>query len=303
LLMHLLWTKSFSASALHAANCIWKCSSQIHDENLREKLGPAADALGTCLEDLDAVHSQRLWDGLIVLSSKIQSNSALADQLLSDFIDGFVEQVAAQRLVGAITDVEASFKLLFPKYLEQFDFRIRPLHEQWVGYGNGFLAHLRRLTRNDAWVKEANVIGVQPILGGAGRSHCEHQSIHIEAVLTNPLAEIPEIIRLGWLVSQLYTVPFRSQLGLSPADTAHLLPIAMLVPCLASAEVLELTKCTEANAELSIEQWNIAVPSHRDVASDLVPMLMEWWETCLKTKPDWDVALKALALRIGLHPN
>jgi hypothetical protein len=77
----------------------------------------------------------------------------------------------------------------------------------------------------------------------------------------------------------------------------------MLVPCLASAEVLELTKCTEANAELSIEQWNIAVPSHRDVASDLVPMLMEWWETCLKTKPDWDVALKALALRIGLHPN
>jgi hypothetical protein len=92
-------------------------------------------------------------------------------------------------------------------------------------------------------------------------------------------------------------------LGLSPADTAHLLPIAMLVPCLASAEVLELTKCTEANAELSIEQWNIAVPSHRDVASDLVPMLMEWWETCLKTKPDWDVALKALALRIGLHPN
>ena len=298
--MHLHWTKSSSASALHAANCCSKHSSQVHDPVLGEKFGPAADALGTCLEDLDSIHSQRLWDGLIVLASKIQSNSALADELLSEFIDGFVEQSLAQRLVGAITEVEASFKLLFPKYLDQFDYRIKPLQDQWVGYGNGFLAHLRRLTRNDAWVKEANVIGVQPILGGAGRAHCEHQSIHIEAVLTNPLAELPELVRLGWLVSQLYTVPFRSQLGLSPADVSHLLPIAMLVPSLAAAEVLELSKCNEANAELSIEQWNIAVPSHRDVASDLVPMLMDWWETCLKNKSEWSVALKTLAPKIGL---
>ena len=53
--MHLLWNKSFSASALHAAYCTWKHSRQLHDENLREKLGPAAVALGTCPDDLDAV--------------------------------------------------------------------------------------------------------------------------------------------------------------------------------------------------------------------------------------------------------
>jgi hypothetical protein len=63
-----------------------------------------------------------------------------------------------------------------------------------------------------------------------------------------------------------------------------------------------LSKCNESLAELAIENWNIAVPANRDIASDLIPMLMNWWETCLSNKPEWSVALKALAHRLGLHP-
>jgi hypothetical protein len=300
--MHLQWTKSYSTSALHAAECCWRFRAQVLDETLRAKLGPCADSLGTCLEDLDALSTLRLWDTIVALGSRIESNSALANQLLSDHIDGFVEQSLAQRLVGAITDVEAAFKLQFPKYIEQFDYRIKPLQEQWVGYGGGFMAHLRRLTRSDHLVREASVVGVQPILGGAGRAHCEHQSIHIEAVLTNPLAELPEVVRLGWLLSQLHTVAFRSELGFTPDTFRHLIPLAMLVPSLAAAEVLELTKCNESIAELAVENWHIAIPTNRDVSTDLVPMLMDWWELCLKSKPEWSVALKALAHRLGLYP-
>ncbi|MFM8570607.1 MAG: hypothetical protein ACKOAU_03320 [Pirellula sp.] len=300
--MHLQWTKSYSTSALHAAECLCRFGSQVHDEALRDKLGPSAERLGTCLQDLDSHSAPKLWDHLVILGSKINSNSLLANQLLSDHIEGFVEQNLSQRLVGSITEVEAAFKLLYPKYLDQFDYRIKPLQEQWIGFGNGFLAHLRRLTRCDCLVREATVVGVQPILGGAGFAHIEHQAVHIEAVLTNPLAELPEVVRLGWLVSQLHSVVFRSQVGLSPDLLRHVLPLAMLAPSLAAAEVLELSKCNESLAELAIENWNIAVPANRDIASDLIPMLMAWWETCLSNKPEWSVALKALAHRLGLHP-
>jgi hypothetical protein len=298
--MHLHWKKSNSTSALHAAECLWKFHSQVIDENLSDKLGPAAERLGTCLQDLAPLDSQTLWSSLVALGSKIESNSALSNQLLSDHVEGFVEQALAQRLIGSITEVEAAFKLLFPKYLEQIAYRMRPLEEQWIGYGNGFLAHLRRLTRCDAWIPEADVIGVQPILGGAGRAHCEHQCVHIEAVLTNPMAELPEVVRLGWLLSQLYSLEFRNQSGLTNETLHRITPIAMLVPCLAAGETLELTKCNESIAELSIENWHIPIPKHLDPSAELVPMLMDWWETCLKTKADWTVALKALAHRIGI---
>jgi hypothetical protein len=300
--MHLQWISSYSTSALHAAECLCRFSSQVQDENLRDKLGPAAQALGTCLEDLDAQRTQGFWDELAVLGSKINSNSALANQLITEHGQGFVEQSLIQRLTGSITDVEAAFKLLFPKYVEQFDYRIRPLQEQWIGYGSGFLAHIRRLTRSDELIREACVIGVQPILGGAGRAHVEHQAIHIEAVLTNPLPELPEVVRLGWLLSQLHSLGFRSQLTYSQESLRNLLPIAMLIPSLAAAEVLELTQCNEAIAELAIENWNIAIPANQDVLTELIPLLMDWWETCLKTKPDWSVAIKALAQRLGIQP-
>lgn len=300
--MHLQWISSYSTSALHAAECLCRFSSQIQDENLRDKLGPAAQALGTCLEDLDAQRTPGLWDLLEALGSKINSNSALANQLIAQSIQGFVEESLTQRLTGSITDIEAAFKLLFPKYSEQFDYRIRPLQDQWIGYGSGFLAHLRRLTRSDALIAQATVIGVQPILGGAGRAHIEHQTIHIEAVLTNPLPELPEVVRLGWLVSQLSSLGFRSQLPYPPETLRNLIPIAMLAPSLAAAEVLELTRCNESIAELAIENWHIAVPPNRDVSKELIPLLMDWWETCLKTKPDWSVSIKALAHRLGLQP-
>jgi hypothetical protein len=300
--MHLQWTKSYSTSALHAAECICRFGSQVHDEQLLSKLAPAARELGVCLQDLDPHGSTRLWAPLVILGSKIQSNSALANQLISDHTNGFIEQSLAQRLVGSITEVEAAFKLLFPKYLEQFDYRIKPLQEQWVGYGGGFSAHLRRLTQCDDWVREASIVGVQPIMGGAGRAELQYQAIHIEAVLTNPLPELPEVMRLGWLLSQLYTTPFRTLSGLPPDAFDRLVPIAMLAPSLACGEVLELTKCNESIAELAIENWNIPVPSKHPIDSQLVRCIMDWWETCLHSKPEWPVALKALAHRLGIEP-
>jgi hypothetical protein len=79
-----------------------------------------------------------------------------------------------------------------------------------------------------------------------------------------------------------------------------MLPLAMLVPSLAAGETLELTKCNEATAELAIENWHIPVPANQDVSSELVPMLMEWWESNLMFKTDWPASLKSLSQQLGL---
>jgi hypothetical protein len=76
----------------------------------------------------------------------------------------------------------------------------------------------------------------------------------------------------------------------------------MLAPSLACGEVLELTKCNESVAELAIENWNIPIPPKDAEDSSLVGTVMDWWETCLSSKPEWTVALKALAHRLRIEP-
>jgi len=77
----------------------------------------------------------------------------------------------------------------------------------------------------------------------------------------------------------------------------------MLVPSLATAQVLELARCDEPTAAMAIEHWHIAVPKQMDLHTQLIPSLMEWWEQYLHLKSSWDVALQALAHRLGLHLN
>jgi hypothetical protein len=52
---------------------------------------------------------------------------------------------------------------------------------------------------------------------------------------------------------------------------------------------------------MAIEHWHIAIPKQMDLHTQLVPSLMEWWEQYLHLKSNWDVALQALAHRLGLN--
>jgi len=137
-------------------------------------------------------------------------------------------------------------------------------------------------------------------LGGAGVAHIEQNQVRIEAVLTNPMVELPEVVRLAWLLSQLHLdLPIHSE-TIGANLMARLAPLAMLPPILAAAEVMELSKCDESVAELAIEQWHIPVPKGRGVHTEIVPVLMDWWETYLQTRPGWHTAMQALAKMLAI---
>jgi len=299
--MQLTWIPNASASALHAAEAICLHRSKLTDRRVEEAIGEYAVGLGEWIDQAASFDSARFWSTLLGLSAMIDSNMELSSAVVRKSLLRLAEATAITQLTGFLDDIEAAYNQLFPKFSEQALMRARPLQEHWLGYGQGLLAHLGRLTQKSLLVDEARVILLQPVLGGAGVSHFEQNSVRIEAVLTNPMVELPEVVRLAWLLSQLnLDLPIHAD-NLGSNMLHRLAPLVMLPPVLAAAEVMELSKCDESIAELAIEHWHIPVPRDKDVHQFVVPMMMDWWETYLQTRPNWGTAMQAFAKMLGIQ--
>ncbi len=299
-MMHLTWTPNASASAMHAAQSICQYGDKLADARIAESIGKYALGLGNWIETAAPFDTARFWSLLVGHSAIIDSNAELAQAVVRKAAIRVGDRTAISQLAGFVSDIEAAYNQLFPKFLEQLPLRARPLQEHWLGFGSGLLAHLGRLTQKDLLVSEARVVLMQPILGGAGVAHIDLNLVRIEAVLTNPMVELPEVVRLAWLLSQLQLdLPIHSE-TIGANLLARLAPLAMLPPILAAAEVMELSKCDESVAELAIEQWHIPVPRDKDIHTEIVPVMMDWWETYLQTRPGWQTALQAFAKMLGI---
>ncbi len=213
-----------------------------------------------------------------------------------------------------VSDIELATLDVMPQANQQLALRLGPLQQQWDGYGAALMAHMRRLIGCKPAIDRAIVLAVQPIVGGDGLASPLVGSAFIEAVLTNPLPDLPEVLRLAWLVGQLgyfanawddrsiteaiaisdvgFPIDF-TELPVRLTELrrqADVLALAMIPATLAAAEVVELAKCNEATVQLALDQF---APRRPDVES-LSRTLLHWWETLLQTKPSWAVALAAL---------
>lgn len=302
-MMRLQWNPSFSASALHAAYCI-AMGHRLVDARAEEQLHPTAFGLHAFACGLDGLRrgdsslsdttanqrrALRLWGPLLAYASEINGNQKLAEAVLRYALaKDAIERSQIDILAGWITEIEATIQVLNPKLVEQLELRIRPLRELWDGYGNGLMAHLRRMTESKLFVDRAEVVCVQPWLGGFGEAQPELEKVRIEGVLANPIRELPEVIRLTWLLGQLRQDRLGNKMPVDRSDELHRL--AILPAVLAAGQVVELTQVDEPHLALAIEQWQIPVPGKVNVGK----LLLTWWETYLQTKPAWDVGLLAL---------
>lgn len=299
--MRLNWNPSASVSALHAAEAIHLHHWKLIDSRLTDSIAPYAENLGAWIEKVAQFQSPRFWYLLVGNAANLESNHDLANAVLRKFGLCTSDERMTIQLAGLISDLEAAFNPIYPKLLEQLPLRARPLQEHWLGYGPGLLAHLGRLTHKSLLVEEARVVLLQPAVGGSGVAHMELNLVRTEAVLVNPMVELPEVVRLAWMLSQLnLELPANSE-HIGVPLIARLGPLAMLPATLAAAEVLELSRCNESMMELAIEQWHIPVPKDQDTHSQLVPALMEWWETYLQTRPAIGTAMQALAKMLALQ--
>ena len=276
---------SISASGLHAAACLLDGATPLDPKLAAAPLAAEIADLGA---DLAAIGLDRaaFFEHAIPLAVQFNSSVQLADVALRKLLGPRQTDAAATRLGRRLQSLWAAVKDANPDGLEELELRSLPLREQWEARGGGLMTTVRRLTDADVVVETADVILVQPVLGGGGRAHPLYNAVTFEAVLANPDATLPEVVRLGWLWAQLnLDLPkFHEQIG--RVAMAQVGPLAVLPAVLAAAQEVELAHFDRQTLETALAAWR-APPIEIDG-------LLGWWETYQASNPSWTVALAAL---------
>jgi hypothetical protein len=277
------WIASVTASALHAAECLLGGTVPA-DVKLAAAIASEAQALGSEL-------SAAGWDAAtffaqaIPLSARCDTPRQLAEGVLTRLWGPHHGQ-STDVLTRRLTTLTAALCTAMPDIVDELELRSGPLRDQWEARGPGLLITLRQFTEPDVVVDSADVLLVQPLLGGAGRGYPTYNTVTLEAVLVNPVAALPEVVRLGWLWAQLNLDLPKYQDHVGRDRLATIGPLALVPPALAAAQEVELARCDAGTVALALDTWRTEV-----VAPEL---LLEWWTTYEATSPSWGVALGAL---------
>jgi hypothetical protein len=281
------WKSSLSATCMHAAACL-RAGLQIVDPELAATLEQPVAALFKEIEDakwpLDAVLAQ-----LVGLAADVDNNRALVTRALARLslrgVEGLINRVA-----GAIADIEAAVHRAQPEIVEELAVRGGPLREQWDARGPGMLREIARLTDDGVVPESAEIVLVSPLVGGAGTAYAAQNRVTLEAVLVNPHPQLPEIVRIAWLMAQLNSDLPRFAESLPPRRGGRAFALAMLAPALTAAETVELAPCDEAAIDGALDAWRL----REDLPADAAGRLWRWWDTWLNGASSWPVAVAAL---------
>ncbi len=132
------------------------------------------------------------------------------------------------------------------------------------------------------------MIAVHPVLGGGGGAHWLNNSVRIEAVLANPIPELPEMLRLGWLLAQLHLDLPRFRGALHRDRHTEIWKLAMIPPILAAGDELELTRFGLPTLAVATAAWT------ENCDTRTPETLFAWWDTYATASPSWPAALAAL---------
>jgi hypothetical protein len=287
--MEITWRVSTTASCLHAAEAI-SCGQLIADARLAEAIADSAQGLRQAVVNAGMPRAV-FWRHLVGLAATVDNHLQLAELAIRKSIgeQQGIQAVAAQ-MAGLIGQMEAAVRQVFPDMAEELAVRCRPLREQWEARGPGLLRSMTRWTDANLIAPRADVVLVYPALGGGGAAHLPYNSVRIEWVLTNPDPQLPEAVRLGWLLGQLnLDLPAYSESihGLRLPQVAEL---AMLPVALQAAEDVELMHVDRDSVARALQAWHVVTPPDFDP----VDVLQRWWGTYVETRPRWDIALAAL---------
>ncbi len=288
--MDIEWKSNVDLSALHTAWCLnhWPAACRTGSDELRVAASAVAEAAARM-----NVPPPRFWELLLALVVDTPANRDLVERTTVRLVPA-AARVAAR--LSELTNCLATYKSLYFREFPDFDRNIRlrtePLKQQWEAYGPGLLVLIGQRSDPAAMAERAEVLLVEPCLGGAGFSHLITNRCHIEAVLTNVDPQLTETLRLAWLLAQLeFERPIYSDL-INAFRLRKIAGLAMLPPTLRAAEELGICDFSPMTVQNAIELWRMADPTEQPPV--LREVLMTWWETVEANQPEWRIALTAL---------
>lgn len=286
--LELRWIASGSASCFHAVRRIMEGHRPVQVETALA-LGESAVEMHRFLI-AHGVPQAELLRQLVPTSIRVESNRELATIALAKTLSRDWAHSQIELLSGLLTDCEQAYFRAFPKLLDELELRSKPLRELWEGYGPGLLATIGRLTDRRLLVDAATAAVVLPFSGGGGSAYAAHNSVTIEAVLANPIATLPETVRLAWLLSGLNVdLPdMAEQFG--PGRAATVLPLALIPATLAAAAELELVRFDDKLLSTAFTAWEPPQPA----GERTLEIVRTWWTTRQQRGTSWPVAVAAL---------
>ncbi len=291
--MNIRWLASPLASALYAAECL-AAGRQAANPQLAAALIPPQAALDAALEEnmVPAVW----WKHAVPLAAGVAEPQQLALVALTKAVGRARAEVLALRLAGLLRELARVYLAQFANLTEELELRSGPLRQHWEARGPGLLAALCRLIDPQLLAPQADVVLVEPFLGGHGQAHLLYNSVTFEAVLANPHDDLPEVVRLGWLLSMLHLESGRFGERLPHAALEQVGRLAMVPPVLAAARECELVGDAPGLVARALAAWRLEGSAD---AESLAADLAAWWETYLAGPVPWAVALEALAELLG----
>lgn len=282
------WIASAAASALYWTKC--RLAQPAATPPLAPQVADAADALARELDDAN-LDPPAFFAHALPLCVHVDTPRSLADRVLTK-LHGPSRATSGEAIAREIAAIYREFQQYAPGLVNELELRTGPLREQWEARGPGVLAMLRRLTEPDVAPDSAELILVRPVRGGGGEAYPLYNTLLVEAVLANPVAELPEVVRLAWLWAQLgFDLPKYSD-ALGHARLAVVGRLALLPAVLAAAEEVELTRLAPPTFALALDTWEIA--GNDAPAGSLAELLLDWWTTYQQSRTPWPVALAAL---------
>ncbi|MEX2121378.1 MAG: hypothetical protein WD847_17425 [Pirellulales bacterium] len=147
-----------------------------------------------------------------------------------------------------------------------------------------------RRTEPGLIAERADVVLVHPATGGGGAAYAAYNLVIFEGMPATPMAELPEVVRLGWLLSVLNSDLPKFSENISRQRLHRVALLAMVPAVLDAAQEVELIAPGERPLARALEAWHL----DRAGPVDLATLLGDWWETYCESHPRWRVALEAL---------
>lgn len=292
--METIFRPSGLASCLHGCRAVSEGQTLADGRLAAALVAPASLLTGEIASA--GLPSGPFWRHLLPLSAQIGNRRELAERALMKVLGrGPRLDSLASVIAAAIAGVETSFRAAVPNLDEELSLRERPIREQWEARGPGMLQQIAVLTDASLLTERCEVVLVHPALGGEGAAQLSYNQVILEAVLANPISELPEVVRLAWLISQLQLdLPIYSE-HVHPDRLPHIARFAMLPVTLAAAEYVELARLSPETLRRAIAAWRLVVPPDVDGPATV----LQWWQTYMETRPPWPVALAALDQMFG----
>ncbi len=287
-----------TTGALHAALILAEGGKLAHPQ-LHAALLPHAKTLHREMRHIgltrSALHptargSYRFADDLLALSATHLRPRELIRTALIKAVGADHREEWEAPFAVCLRKIEQAFDEVVGETDEQLALRGLPLRQAWQTRGLGLTRGLLRWADPQLLVDEAHVTLVYPAVGGGGRAHSRYNALTLEALLADPLPELPELLRLVWLASLLNLDLPKFQAHFSAARIVELTELAMLPITLAAAEDVEFAACNQATVDRALQHWQFSVPPGKLHGE----RLWNWWLTFRDARPAWNIAIAAL---------